>query len=175
MNPAEKEQLLSLLQASRGALRHVTGQMSDAQATFAPAEGQWSAKDVAEHVAVAEEQMLFLITQLRRPATQPSPLQDAPILKVMDDRTHKREAPPSARPAARFATLSEALAHFESSRAKTLDYVASCTENLRGFTVKHPLAGVIDCYQCLLMIATHPLRHEKQIQELKGHPAFPRA
>jgi hypothetical protein len=32
----------------------------------------------------------------------------------------------------------------------------------------HPLIPVVNCYEMLLMMAAHPLRHAKQIEEIRA-------
>jgi hypothetical protein len=76
-------------------------------------------------------------------------------------------SPEVVRPAGRFSKLSEALQHFLSSRERTTRYVENCGEDLRARLAAHPIAGTVNCYETLLMIAAHPHRHSAQIAETK--------
>ena len=176
MDPTEREQLLQQLNDTHGAMRQATAGLSEAQAAFAPSPDRWSARDCAEHVAVAEDLMFLMLTKLRR-AADPGAAdrsRDRMIATRLADRTRKNTAPEPARPAGRFPSLEAAVAHFEQGRARTIAYVESCADDLRAFTVNHPVAGIIDCYQHLLVMAGHPARHALQIQELRSQASFPK-
>ena len=174
MNAAEREVLLEQLHSSREAVRQAVAGMTDAQAQFRPAPGRWTVAECLEHVAVAERQMLRLATEFRAPAAAPSNRRlDALILKGGTDRSKKMQAPDVAVPKGRYATFSEALEAFEKARERTLAYVTECQDDLRSLATNHPVVGTLDCYQCLLVLAVHPARHAKQIEELRNDPAFP--
>jgi hypothetical protein len=177
MEDSEREAVREHLDRGYAAILEATAGLTENQASFRPAPDRWSVRDCVEHVAVAEGQMLDLVASRRRAADPRSADRevDRRILAVATDRERKFSAPEIARPSARFATLRSALEEFEACRRKTLRYVANCAEDLRAFTTKHPLMGVIDCYQCLLLIAVHPSRHALQVLELREHPDFPSA
>ena len=177
MKDSEREAVREHLDRGYAAIREATAGLTENQASFRPAPDRWSVRDCVEHVAVAESQMLDLVTSRRRPADPRSADRagDRRILAVAADREHRYSAPEIARPSGRFPTLRSALDEFEACRRKTLRYVVNCAEDLRAFTTKHPLTGVIDCYQCLLLIAVHPSRHALQVLELRARPDFPSA
>ena len=175
MTPAEREVLLEQLNSSREAVRQAVAGLSEAQARFRPAPDRWTVAECVEHVAVAERQMLRLVTEFRAPAAEPSNRRlDGLILKGGTDRSKKMQSPDVAVPKGRYATFGEALGSFEKARERTLAYVTGCQEDLRTFATKHPVVGAIDCYQCLLVLAVHPARHAKQIEELRNDPGFPK-
>jgi hypothetical protein len=71
------------------------------------------------------------------------------------------------RPVGRFSTLSEALAAFDVTRVEVVAWVEECRDNPRRLITDHPLIpGPVTCYETLLMIAAHPGRHAKQIEEI---------
>jgi hypothetical protein len=78
------------------------------------------------------------------------------------------EAPEQAHPKGRFATLSEALAAFDATRAEVERWVQNCTGDPRCMMTDHPLiVGPVTCAETLIMIAAHPARHAKQILEIR--------
>jgi hypothetical protein len=175
MTPADREVLLEQLHGSREAVRRAVAGLTEAQAQFRPAPDRWTAAECMEHVAVAERQMLRLATEFRAPAAAPSnPRLDSLILRGGTDRSKKMQAPDVAVPKGRYATFKEALEAFEKARERTLAYVSACQEDLRGMATNHPVVGTLDCYQCLLVLAVHPARHAKQIEELRSDPSFPK-
>ena len=96
---------------------------------------------------------------------------DAMLLAKVPDRSTKYEAPPQARPAARW-TPEEALEHFLTSRAKTAELLQTMTD-LRAHVIPHPVFGPMDGYQWVLAVAAHSARHTQQILEVKADPKFP--
>ena len=177
MNPTERELLLLHLRDSGNAIRQATAGLNDAQAAFRPASGRWSALDCLEHVIVAEDFMFRAATEKRRPWDPASSNRhlDGLILHGGTDRSQKFQAPEPAEPKGRFPNLVAALAEFEKVRARTVAYVEQCSDDLRGFSAKHPLVGTLDCYQLLLIVALHPARHALQIHEVRSDPSFPKS
>ncbi len=53
-------------------------------------------------------------------------------------------------------------------RERTVRLAGNCEEDLRLKTTSHPLVGPVNCYEILLLIAVHPQRHAKQIEEIKA-------
>ncbi len=137
-----------------------------AEATAVRRTDSWSILEVAEHVAVAERQMLALWTKLAQ-AGEGERAKDAVIPVVAANRANKQVALERSRPSGRYQALAEAVRDFSASREQTIAYVESHSEELRGKTVEHPLAGKLDGYQLFLLMAGHAERHAAQIAELK--------
>ena len=170
---AEKQALQSHFDEGRmlwlGSLKSV----SEEDALFSPGEGCWNILQVAEHVAVAERQMLTAWTKLAAPGSSPRE-KDRVILASLGDRSKRNPAPERSVPSGRFASLRDAEAAFLATREQTLATLAECDE-LRDRVLDHPLAGQVDGYQLFLIMALHPLRHAYQVEEIKNHPAYSRS
>jgi hypothetical protein len=82
------------------------------------------------------------------------------------DRRRKIEAPDVAIPGGRFLTLQEALQAFAESRARTIGFVENRNDDLRMLLTDHPVVGRVNGYETVLLIAVHPLRHARQIEEI---------
>jgi hypothetical protein len=89
------------------------------------------------------------------------------IIRRATNRSQKIGAPETVRPGGKFATLSEALEHFERSRARTIQYVESCNSDLRAVAATHPVLGKATGQEFMLILALHPARHALQILELR--------
>ena len=170
MSPAaqpdtEGATLIRRLQESRDRYLRAVGSANDPSLRLGP--DSWSILECAEHVAVAERQMLALWTKLSLPG-QANPVQDQTVPQRAVDRTQKLTAPDRSRPTGRYATLAEAIKDFNASRAQTIIYVESNAAALRGKTITHPLMGVLDGYQLMLLMAGHAERHAAQIDEIKN-------
>ena len=55
------------------------------------------------------------------------------------DRTRKVKSPDVALPAGRYSTLEEARRTFLNGRERTIEFVESCTDDLRARLTDHPL------------------------------------
>ncbi len=71
------------------------------------------------------------------------------------------------KPAGKFATLAEALEHFQQSRARTIDYVEKCDQDLRALVGPHPALGKATGQELMIVLALHPARHALQILEAR--------
>jgi len=161
--------MLQDLERGRRALRDAVEGIGERQAAIRPGPDRWSVLDCVEHLAVVEE---FLLAQLESagPALEPvgSAAREARIQERAGDRSRPVEAPEAARPRGRFRTLVEALQHFESVRTRTMRFVESCELDLRRQATTHPLIGAVNCHETLLMMALDPVRHARQIAEIRA-------
>ena len=169
----EKEILIARLQQGRDRYLCTFHGVLDSSSTWRRTPGTWSILECAEHVAVAEEQMLRVWEKLAE-AGASDPAKDATILALAHDRTRKNKAPERSEPKGRCDSLFEALERFRSARDRTLQFAESISvEELRAKVVPHPLAGTLDGYQLLTLMAVHPERHALQVEEIKTDPEFP--
>jgi len=169
----EKELLITRLQQGRDRYLCAFHGVLDSSSSWRRTPGTWSIMDCAEHVAVAEEQMLRLWEKLAAPGAS-DPAKDAAIVAAAHDRTRKAKAPERSEPKGRFDSLFEALERFRMARERTMQFAESTSlEDLRAKVVPHPMAGTLDGYQLLTLMAAHPERHALQVEEIKADPEFP--
>ena len=174
---AERDQAFRYLAETRKGVEDSVKGLTDAQWKYKPAPDRWSVAEVVEHLAVIEDVLKTVFAKL---PDGPAPLAeretrqfDAEMLAKVTDRSTKFEAPPNARPAARWAPAA-ALEHFLASRAYTTDLLRN-TPALRAHTFTHPVFGPLDGYQWIMAVAAHSARHTQQILEVKADPGFPTA
>jgi hypothetical protein len=171
---ADRAKLLQALREGGDAfLRSVSG-VGEAACRLRPAENRWSVLECAEHVAVAEEVMLRLVTGERKARDREGPKRDDRILRSGTDRSVRFDASDQSRPRGRFTTLTDAVAHFQAVHERTLCLVEQTGEDLRATEVVHPhhAVGVISTYECLLLMGTHAQRHALQIEEVKNSSEY---
>jgi hypothetical protein len=144
---------------------------------YKPAADRWSVAEIVEHLAVIEDILKTVFAKLPDgppPAADRDATRfDADLIAKVTDRTKKFEAPPNARPAARW-TPEDTLRHFQESRAYTAGLLRN-TPGLRAHTFVHPVFGPLDGYEWILAVAAHTARHTQQILEVKADPGFPAA
>ena len=84
------------------------------------------------------------------------------------DRTHPVQSPEVAWPNGRFRSLREALASFEPVRSETTRLVEGFGDDPGFRLTDHPsIPGPVNGYEILLPIAIHPVRHARQIAEIR--------
>jgi hypothetical protein len=168
METVDREQLLRLLSASRKKLLESAEGLTDEQARMRPAEDRWTVLECVEHVGLVEDVMFSAVTTKMAPEEAPADRsREQEIIRRATNRSQKIGAPETVRPGGKFATLSEALEHFERSRARTIEYVESCDGDLRSVAATHPVLGKATGQEFMLILALHPARHALQILELR--------
>jgi hypothetical protein len=169
MPDAEKQEILDGLKTGLDALREALAGVDEQLAARKPRPGSWSILECVEHLAVSEQ---FLVSRLtsasRSDSSHENRRREAMIAERGLDRTRPVESPEEGRPGNRFGSLSEALSAFNSVRAETVRFVEGSHGDLRFWITDHPLiAGPVNCYEMLLILAVHPARHTKQIADIR--------
>lgn len=173
----ERGQVLKNLTESRDGLRTAVDGLSAEQRSFRPGPDRWSIADCLEHLAVVENFTLHRIQQMvQRPAVDNPETRDKEqvILNHVPGRARRVKAPDAVLPTGRWPDFDELLHQFEAARQRTIDFAWEAQpELLRGRDFPHPFLGALDCHQWLLFLAAHCERHVRQMEEVKGDPAFP--
>ena len=172
MSPDERAVLLDQLQSGKVSLASELEGLSDSQALFRPLSGGWSILDCVEHIALAESAMFILISRKSYPAGRGESREQA-YLASSAKRGLKFQAPELMRPADRHPSVKAAFDAFADRRDRTMHYIETVEDDLRGRRTTHPVAGDINCRECLALLIGHPLRHLEQIREIKAAPGFP--
>jgi len=175
----EREFVLRHLGESRERLIMTVEGLSEAQRNFRPAEDGWSAADCVEHLAVIEAGALKLVQAAVQTPPQPSQEPDVPgkdrlILETVPSRDVPIKGPAALMPSGRWPEFEELMRQFEAARERTLRFAAVTQADLRCHFLPHPVLGVLDCYQWLLLIAAHSERHVRQIEAIQNDERFPR-
>jgi hypothetical protein len=178
LTTAEREKAVKYLEQTRDGVIAATKGLSETQMKFKSAPDRWSVAETLEHIALAEDYLLGNITQNimkapAGPANRDTAKLDALILAAVPDRSTKRQAPGPLVPSGRW-TPAETLAHFEQSRAKTIQFLQSTADLREHASSDNPFQQPMDAYEWLLFISAHSERHTKQIAEVKADPNFPK-
>ena len=177
LTQAGRDKGVQYLQQTRDAVADAVQGLSEAQLKFKPAPDRWSVAETLEHIALAEDFIFGNVSDkiMKAPAGvagRDTAKVDAFVLAAIPDRSHKAKAPDALVPTGRW-TAAETLAHFEHSRARTIEFLQS-TPDLRAHVADSPLGQPLDAYEWLLFIGAHSERHTKQILEVKADPNFPK-
>lgn len=178
ITPAEREQLTQYLAASCEHFLKLTRDLSAAELDYKPAPDRWSAAENIEHLTIVENIVLGRVTNALGETAAPAKCsayegRDDAIVQAVESRVKRYPSPELGWPTGRWSH-DELFREFEAARQRTSEFAASTNAALRSHCFPHPLFGEVDCFQWLLMIAAHCVRHTAQIEELMATPAFPR-
>ena len=175
----ERKFAKSFLNDTKSDLIKTVKGLSQAQLTFHSAPDRWSVEDCMKHIAAAEMGLRQLLDQNLQQAATPEKrsdvkVSDEDLIKMIEDRTHKAQAPEQLRPEnTPFTSADEALNSFKDNRDKLIDFVKNTQEDLRNHIVDMQFIK-IDAYQMVLFISAHSNRHTQQIKEVMADPNFPK-
>jgi uncharacterized damage-inducible protein DinB len=169
MDAAERSRVLGELKAGRDALGAALAGVDDQLALRKASAEAWSILGCVEHVVKTER---YLLGRLNAATLADQPFEkwrrEAKIAARAGDRSLRIEAPEQAHPHGQFRTLAEAMAAFDETRDKVVRWVEECANDPRRLMTDHVLIeGPVTCAETLVMIAAHPARHAKQIEEIK--------
>ena len=178
----DRDFALSSFHATRKLFLDSIAGLSEAQWNYKPGPDRWSIAECAEHIVLTEE----LITGAVHKTVQGKPdvekrmspaearAKDEKLLQVVVDRSQKAQAPEAIQPTKhRFTNAQEVMAAFKKLRDANIDYIDTTNDDLRGFTLPHPLLGKMDAYEFLLLMSAHAERHTLQILEVKASAGYP--
>lgn len=169
---------ISMLKDTRDDAISTAKGLSERQLNYKTSSERWSVKECLYHIAAAEKLLWSLFEGTMKLPANPEKradikLSDEEVVKMVEDRSKKAQAPEPIQPKnTGFTSLEAALEDFKKNRGDHIKYLKNSTEDLRNHVVQLPV-GYIDCYQLLLFIAAHSNRHTQQINEVKADSGFP--
>ncbi|HEX3680929.1 MAG TPA: DinB family protein [Bryobacteraceae bacterium] len=176
LTQAEKDKARRYLAETSEGLAQAIESLSDAQWTYKPEPDCWSIGEIAEHVVIVERRVLQrFATQFPEapapPADRDVQQLDESVMRSGVDRSSKFLAPAAIAPTGQL-TMQEVLERFAASRAG-IDAFLDAPADHRRHAMPHPVIGLLDAYQWVLLVSAHAARHTKQIQEVKAVSGFP--
>jgi hypothetical protein len=183
LSAAEIVEGRAYLQRACDRVLSATAGLSEAQWGYRASEGNWSAGEIVEHMALVQEVVLGPIAQALAGAPETVGLETATVDEIVKtrfiDRSRKFPAPEMVRPTGRWAPA-ESLERVSANTGRMMERLET-TPGLRLHRVPAaPLKAIsggayelADGYQWILAAAAHTDRHVNQILELKTQPGFP--
>lgn len=179
LTKAERKQIINYLKSTRDKVLKNNEGLSEAQLNFKPGPDRWSVKEVTQHLALAENFLFELIMNqvMKTPETPEKSAEAAgkelKIMQVIPDRTSKFKAPEPIVPSDS-RVPGDSADTFKTRRDNTIKFIKETKENLRAHFMNTPGMGPADAWQWFFFIAAHSERHNKQIEEVKADPNFPK-
>ena len=166
---AAKREILGRLEEGESALHAALAGIDPDIASARLHPGRWSICEIVEHLAVSEALLLDRLRQATRSdISHADPIREARLESLALNRERRIEAPEPALPTGSCATLAQALDRFRAVRSATLQFVRDFPSDFRSSLAQHPLIPrPLNCYEMLLLMALHPIRHAAQIAELR--------
>jgi uncharacterized damage-inducible protein DinB len=135
-----------------------------------PAEGRWSAGEVICHLSAVERTILCRADKLLQKPQNPAPFYKrfhVPMMFV-EARVIRRKAPTPLEPQA-VREKEEMLAELRHVRERTLAFIEETMErDLSKYCMAHAFLGTLNAYEWLQFIASHEVRHTKQMRGIAG-------
>ncbi len=168
-----REVVLQELRATTDGFLKAVAEVNAAEWEFKPAPERWSVAETAEHTTVVLESITAMITtrllEQPLPPRESSPrITDDQIIRLMFDRSKRRDAPATTLPSGRYTSRDAVVTAFMASRDRLSEWITTTEADLREFGSPHPALGKLDGVQWLLFVAAHTERHTRQILETRG-------
>lgn len=167
-----RERVLQELRATGDGFLKAVEETTEAAWGFKPDPARWSVAETAEHTTVVLSSVSRMImTRLLEqplPPRESSPrITDDQIIRLLFDRSRRRDAPDTTLPTGRYTSRTETLTAFSTARNHLMEWVSVTEADLREFGSPHPALGKLDGVQWLLFLAAHTERHTRQILETR--------
>ena len=145
-----------------------TDLVSPAQWKTCPAEGRWSAGEVVCHLIMVERLIVHRADKLfeKRPKRRPFLKRFHLPMLLVEARLIPRKTPIPLDPAL-ICEKGAMLEQLREVRARTLVFMeAAAGKDLRKYHMPHPFLGTLNAQEWFQMIASHQIRHTKQLKEI---------
>jgi len=133
-----------------------------------PGEGRWSAGELVGHLVTVERAILHNADRMlqKPPKSVPFYKRFHMPMAVVESRLIRRKTP-IATDGEMIREKEEMLAELREVRGRTLAFIEETRgRDLTEYTMPHPFLGTLNMYGWLQMIASHEVRHTKQMKEI---------
>jgi uncharacterized damage-inducible protein DinB len=167
--PTPEPILVNLAKAQTGLLRAADAVPSEHWATR-PAEGRWSAGEVVAHLIAVERSILAGADKLlQHPPRQVSIYKRFHLPMMVVERRFIRRKSPIPVEAELLREKEEMLAELREVRGRTLAFIDETKgRDLSAYCRSQAFLGTLNVYEWLQLIASHEIRHTKQMKEIAG-------
>lgn len=126
--------------------------------------GPWSVSEVVEHVGIANETILAVVSKRLEPMTGPPDLTD----EEMPYLFYGGEEPPNVgTPMGTWTDIDDALSRLDATATALSCWAAEAPFDLRSQGARHFAFGTLDAAQWLRFSAVHTWRHRRQVMKVR--------
>src|SRR4029079_5713051 len=145
MSPAERTEIVDMLEQSREDFRAAVAGVSESLAKTRPEAERWSVLDCVEHVATVEEMFLKRLAGGEYTEAPPEDkAKGASLATRIVYRSSRKQAPETVLRKGRFASLAEGLEQFEVARGRSLQFAQERAADLYTLASMHPAFGPLN-------------------------------
>ena len=165
--PTLKTIVANLDSAQQGLLR-AAGEVPANQWKTRPGEGRWSAAELVGHLITIEGTILRNLDKLvqKPPKSMPFYKRFHVPMAIVERRVIRRKAPESLEPQV-VCEKEVMLAELRGVRERTLAFIEETRgRDLSNYNMPHPFLGNLNAYDWFQFIASHEIRHTKQLREI---------
>ena len=133
-----------------------------------PGEGRWSAAELVCHLIMVERLIIRNADKLlqRPPTPRPFLKRFHLPMALVESRLIRRKTPIPLDPN-QLCEKEKMLAQLREVRERTFIFIGETSgKNLKKYCMPHPFLGTLNTYEWFQMIASHELRHAKQMKEI---------
>ena len=177
MTPQERALVLEQLTVSHARIVALTSGLTSEQWHFRESAERWSIAEIIEHLVLFERFILGIITTcLERPAEPEKKELTASKQSLVLGLANARHIPFVSRevnlPTGRWPDA-QLLSELRLARERTTAFASETEANLSGHFFPHVAWGDLNCYQWLLLMGQHTLRHVMQVEQVQAHSGYP--
>jgi hypothetical protein len=166
MAPQERSEIVDHLESGRAELIAMLNSVTEAQAKARPAPDRWSVLECVEHVTFVENRFLERLEQSEaKDEAMRDKEKEAAIIARALDRTNRFNAPEAIHPKGKYADIAEALEQFNTMRDRSVRFAQEQGARLYCLNTTHPVLGLLNGAEAMLLIAGHGRRHTAQMRE----------
>ena len=163
------EPILQKLESSRRQLLSAADEVSAEQWQTPPSEGRWCAAQLVAHLGLVERFILRNADQMTQGQPKARRLLErlhVPLV-IVETGWFRRKSPARVTPGDVVAGKEVMLANLREARERTLAFLDETkARDLSGYVWRHPFLGTLSVYDWLRFIASHEIRHTKQMREI---------
>lgn len=177
MIESERALVVPYLEQTRDRVLALAHSLTPDQRLARQSDEEWCAAELIEHIVVVERWSLGNIEGALRDG-QPDESRrgkgahkDRIVLEGVPARNIRAQSPAEFMPRSRWPDWEDLLAQFAETRARVIELARTTDADLRVHFAAHPFFKDLDCYQWLILIASHAERHVRQAEEVLAHGA----
>jgi len=172
--------LVTHLEDTRDAFVGAVSGLSEAQLRFRPTAEAWSIADIIEHLALAEQRIVDIVTTRLPQGSAPAadkltgPARFARLDAIVPSRQQERITAPSPLvPTGAWPTVDAALAAFVEARGQGIALAANAGPDVCQRVLPHRIFGDFDLEEWLYFCGMHSARHAAQVRDWQAAPGYP--
>jgi uncharacterized damage-inducible protein DinB len=166
--PQKLDSILSCLAKAQTGLLSAADVVRADEWKTSPGEGRWSAAELVAHLMMVERAVIGKADRVaQKPPKRVSLLKRIHIpMALVESRWIRRKAPAPVEPGM-LRDKEEMLAELRTVRERSLAFLEETKDrNMGEYCWAHPALGTLNVYEWLQFIASHEVRHTKQMREI---------